>query len=113
MQAWWRSLKLTRRLKFLSALKPYLARVDSNTFYIEETMYLELPRLIHDITIRSTRFVEQFVAFGFDPSTKQIIIRNLKVPRFETGLAPVWVLDDGSPFALARHDHASIDDSMS
>lgn len=50
MQAWWRSLRLTRRIKFHQALKPYLAKIDSNVIYLEETMYLELPRLIHDIT---------------------------------------------------------------
>ena len=100
MQAWWTSLRLTRRFRFLGSLKQYLARLDSNTIYLEETLYLELPRMITQIANKSTRFVEQYVAFGFEGNLKQIIIRNLKVARFETALVPHWVLpedtsDDG------------------
>jgi hypothetical protein len=58
MQAWWRSLKLTRRIKFLSSLKGYLLKIDSNVIYMEETMYLELPRIIHELTEKSTRLAE-------------------------------------------------------
>lgn len=65
-------------------------------------MYLELPRLIHEISQLSTRFVEQYVAFAFEPNTRQIVIRNMKVKRFESNLVPLWVLDDGGPFALAH-----------
>ena len=49
MQAWWRSLRLTRRIKFLATLKTYLNKVDSNVIYMEETLYLELPNLIQEI----------------------------------------------------------------
>jgi hypothetical protein len=66
-------------------------------------MYLELPRLILDITQHSTRFLEQYVAFSFEPNSRQVVIRNMKNSRFEHFLVPLWVLDDGSPFALARH----------
>ena len=104
MQAWWRSLRLTRRIKFLATLKTYLNKVDSNVIYMEETLYLELPNLIQEIAQKSTRFVEQYVAFGFEANTKQIVIRKLKVQRFENNLVPIWVLDDGSPFALAPRD---------
>jgi hypothetical protein len=110
MQAWWRSLKLTRRIRFLASLRPYLSRLDSNVIYLEETMYLEMPRLIHEITLHSTRFLEQYVAFSFEQSTRQLVIRNMKNSRFEHLLVPLWVLDDGSPFALAkqsRHNESS------
>lgn len=107
MQAWWRSLKLTRRIRFLSALRPYLSRLDSPTIYLEETMYLELPRLILDITQHSTRFLEQFVAFSFEGQSRQVVIRNMKNKRFEHQLVPLWVLDDGSPFSLAKHNNSS------
>ena len=83
MQAWWRSLKLTRRIKFLSTLKGYLHKIDSNVIYMEETMYLELPRIIHELTEKSTRLAEQFIAFAFEPNTRCILIRNLKIERFE------------------------------
>jgi len=81
MQAWWRSMKLTRRIRFLTMLKPYLAKIDSNVIYMEETMYLELPRIIHELTIKSTRLLEQFIAFSFEPNSRCIIIRNLKNAR--------------------------------
>jgi hypothetical protein len=58
MQAWWRSLKLTRRIKYLASLKSYLHKIDSNVIYLEETMYLELPRIIHELTEKSTRLAE-------------------------------------------------------
>jgi hypothetical protein len=51
-------LKLTRRIKFLSSLKGYLHKIDSNVIYMEETMYLELPRIIHELTEKSTRLAE-------------------------------------------------------
>ena len=70
MQAWWRSLRLTRRIKFLSQLKHYLHKIDSNVIYIEETMYLELPKIINQISIRSTRILEQYVAFSFEPNSR-------------------------------------------
>ena len=62
--------------------------------YLEETLYLELPKMITQIANKSTRFVEQYVAFGFEGNLKQIIIRNLKVERFETALVPHWVLPE-------------------
>ena len=35
------------------------------------------------------------------------MVRNLKIPRFETDLVPSWVLDDGTPYALAtKKSHA-------
>ena len=83
MQAWWRSLKLARRIKYLATLKSYLHKIDSNVIYLEETMYLELPRIIRELTEKSTRLAEQFIAFAFEPNNRQIIIRNLKVNRLE------------------------------
>ncbi len=64
-------------------------------------MYLEIPRIIHELSIRSTRLLEQFIAFGFEPNSRCIIIRNLKNVRQEIDLVPYWVLDDGTPYALA------------
>ena len=69
--------------------------------YIEETMYLEMPRIIHEMTMKSTRLLEQFIAFSFEPNSRCIIIRNIKNARFELDLVPYWVLDDNTPFALA------------
>jgi len=103
MQSWWRSLKLTRRIKYLASLKNYLSKIDSNVIYLEETMYLELPRIIHELTEKSTRLAEQFIAFAFEPNNRQIIIRNLKIDRFEQELVPFWVLDDKTPNALAKY----------
>lgn len=104
MQAWWRSIKLTRRIKFLSTLKGYLHKIDSNVIYMEETMYLELPRIIHELTEKSTRLAEQFIAFAFEPNTRCILIRNLKIERFEQDLVPNWVLDDKTPNALVTEE---------
>lgn len=51
-------MRLTRRFKFLGSLKQYLSKLDSNVIYLEETLYLELPRMIAKIANKSTRFVE-------------------------------------------------------
>lgn len=67
-------------------------------------MYLELPRIIHELTEKSTRLAEQFIAFAFEPNTRCILIRNLKIERFEQDLVPYWVLDDKTPNALAIED---------
>jgi hypothetical protein len=64
-------------------------------------MYLEMPRIIHEMTMKSTRLLEQFIAFSFEPNSRCIIIRNIKNARFELDLVPYWVLDDNTPFALA------------
>lgn len=84
---------MTRRFKFLCLLKSYLQRITSPHIYLEETIYLDLIRVISDINRKSTKFIDQYITFCFDPHTGRVLAKNTKNPRLEHTLVPQWVLE--------------------
>jgi hypothetical protein len=49
---------MTRRFNFLHNLKSYLDHIDSSKIYIEESMYLNIIKVIQNIQMNSTKFTD-------------------------------------------------------
>ena len=74
MQAWWRSLKLTRRIKFLSSLKGYLHKIDSNVTF--EFAPID-KNGIRELFISADGMRESF------PVVKRIVSKAPKLPKWK------------------------------
>ena len=55
IQSYWRYLTLRKRLNALSSISRYLKKINSNTLYIEEWLYLNLEHIVQ-IHVKHTRF---------------------------------------------------------
>ncbi len=83
---------MTRRFKFLCLMRSYLQKIDAPRIYLEETIYLDLIRVIDEINRKSTKFIDQYISFSFDLKSGKILAKNTKNPRLEHSLVPHWVL---------------------
>lgn len=95
IQKWWQWYKIRGRIAALAKIRAYLNKIDSNTVYIEENLYVNLEKVVDDVS-QGSRFPEQKIMFDFETDF-EICVREKHCEefdiseRFRKAIVPEWL----------------------
>ena len=94
IQRWWRWNNLRMRLKVLEEIKKHCQKIQSNTLYLEESLYLYVnEKLVNAEKPKQKQLMEQKAQFGFSDGKTLTWYDSNNFGRynFEDYAAPKWL----------------------